>query len=192
MPPSANKHYTCLPSSLWLLMIQGDKRRQRASRERIHLFHYQLYNSVWHSQRLALILVCGYAFCERLNPLLSNDAFMSSISSFPSLPLPPSCSPLIKRKRQYASDIKRHQSPQTVYLPCFLSFTLSLFFLVFFFFLSCTRITCLQMLFDVEQEQTMLLCVCVCVLLYRQMYCPDLRSNQSTIHPCEWTFHSRT
>lgn len=33
---------------------------------------------------------------------------------------------------QYASDIKQHQSPHTVYLRCFLSFMLSLFFIVFF------------------------------------------------------------
>lgn len=76
-----------------------------------------------HSHLLALICVCGHAFCERLNPPLSNDAFMSSVSSsshpLPPLSLPPSFSHLIKRMGQYASDIKRHQSPRC--LPSMLS-----------------------------------------------------------------------
>lgn len=38
---------------------------------------------MWHPHLLSLICVCGYAFCERLNPLLSNDAFMLSVSSSP-------------------------------------------------------------------------------------------------------------
>lgn len=89
---------------------------------------------MWHSHLLSLIRVCGYAFCERLNPLLSNDAFMLSVSSCPFLSLPPSLCRLIKRMGQCASDIKRHQSPHTVYLRCIRSFMLSLAFLAFFFF----------------------------------------------------------
>lgn len=83
---------------------------------------------------------CGYAFCERLNPPLSNDAFMLSVSSSPSLSLPSSLSTLIKRMALYASDIKRHQSPHTVYLRCFLSFVL--LFRAFFCFLAHTLPVC--------------------------------------------------
>lgn len=115
---------------------------------------HQMRNSIWNSHLLGLISVCGCAFCERLNPLLSNDAFMLHVASSPSSHFPSSVSSLIKRKGEYASNIKWHQSPHAVYVQCFLSFKPSLSFLVFF----CIHITCLQTVFDVEYQQT--LCVC--------------------------------
>lgn len=124
---------------------------------------------------------CGYAFCERLNPPLSNDAFMSSVSSSPSLSLPSSLSPLIKRMALYASDIKRHQSPHTVYLRCFLSF--ALLFRAFFLFF-CTHITCLQTPFDVELRQT----VRVCLSINTLWHCPCLTGKSVYKSPLQVHF----
>lgn len=106
--------------------------------------------------QLAVICACGCAFWKRLNPLLPNDAFMLPVSPCPSLCLSPSFSHLIKRMGQYASDIKRHQSPHTVYFQCHHYFILSPSFSGFFFG---THIDCLQTLFDVEHRQTTHVCV---------------------------------
>lgn len=75
-----------------------------------------------------LEVICGYAFSERLNPLLSNDAFMFYHAT-PCICLPRSH--LIKSMRQYASDIKQYQRAHAVSFPWLLSFMLSLSFLVF-------------------------------------------------------------
>lgn len=96
-------------------------------------FYYQKYTGVCRSH-LPAVFFCGYAFCGRLNPPPPNDAFMLPVSPRASLRLPPTLSRLIKRMGQYASDIKRHQSPHAVYLPrlC-LSFAPSLSSLALFF-----------------------------------------------------------
>lgn len=155
-------------------MFQGDKRRRRTSTSTRHLFHQQGYNSVWHSRLLALICVCGYAFSERLNPPLSNDAFMLPVSSSRSPSLPPSLSCLIKRMVQYASDIKRHQSPHTVYLRCFLSSVLSRSFLVFF---AHTLPVCRRCLMWSIRKQ----CMCVCVRLF--LYTKALSLSKRKVSP---------
>lgn len=106
---------------------------------------------------LPAVFFCGYAFCGRLNPPLPNDAFMLPVSPRASLRLPPTLSRLIKRMGQYASDIKRHQSPRAVYLPrlC-LSFALSLSPLAFFFSPP-SYAKCLQTPFDAGYPRVHLL-----------------------------------
>lgn len=121
--PSLNTEHMSL-SDFPMQIVDVSRWREETVRE--SSFSLPKVQYVRHSHLLALICVRGYAFCERLNPRLSNDAFMLSVSSSPSVSLPLSLSPLIKRMGQYASDIKRHQSPHTVYLRCFLSFMLAL------------------------------------------------------------------
>lgn len=115
-------------------------------------FYYQKYTGVCRSH-LPAVFFCGYAFCGRLNPPPPNDAFMLPVSPRASLRLPRTLSRLIKRMGQYASDIKRHQSPRAAYLPrlC-LSFALSLSSLAFFFFPP-SYAECLQMLFDAGYQR---------------------------------------
>lgn len=119
-------------------------------------FYYQKYTGVCRSH-LPPVFFCEYAFCGRLNPPPPNDAFMLPVSPRASLRLPPTLSRLIKRMGQYASDIKRHQSPHAVYLPrsC-LSFALSLSALAFLSPPLPSYAECLQTPFDAGYRRVLL------------------------------------
>lgn len=111
--------------------------QEQAACERIEEASFSLPTvpRVWHSHLLSLICVCGYAFCERLNPLLSNDAFMLSVSSSPFSVS--AAIPLSSNKENGAMCI-RHQttSKPTYCLPPMRSLLHALARLFSFFFLA--------------------------------------------------------
>lgn len=140
---------------VWEMHRGGETAFERTEEASLFLFfYYQKYTGVCRSH-LPPVFFCEYAFCGRLNPPPPNDAFMLPVSPRASLRLPPTLSRLIKRMGQYASDIKRHQSPHAVYLPrsC-LSFALSLSALAFLSPPSYAE--CLQTPFDAGYRRVLL------------------------------------
>lgn len=125
------------------------------------------YSCVRHPHLLEVICVCGYAFSERLNPLMSNDAFMFYHAT-PCICLP--LSHLINSMRQYASDIKQYQRAHAVSFPWLLSFMLSLSFPVFF----SIHTDCLQTLAMWSITKIFLVFLCVfktCMSEVAECYC---------------------